>query len=195
MSSVAWYGNAWPRRVAGQSDRKSNMTVHVDGRLEDYLLVKSMKVRVRQRSRRSIPSLLNMSCQKCGATERLERHHPDHIGHPDRVEILCKHCHIKADAILNPRRGVSHLPYVCIDKTPVVLEYAVVAGVKTRVDLTQASILKFARRRLRLSYADAASRCGVSVRIYRTWENGDVRPRHRELFERAYQVAEREYFS
>lgn len=36
------------------------------------------------------------ACQECGATGKLQRHHPDY-SKPDQVEILCIPCHVKAD--------------------------------------------------------------------------------------------------
>lgn len=49
---------------------------------------------IRKRSQKLIPELER--CQECHATENLERHHPDYST-PDRVEILCQTCHVKAD--------------------------------------------------------------------------------------------------
>lgn len=36
------------------------------------------------------------ACQACGATGKLERHHPDYST-PKMVEVLCPPCHIAAD--------------------------------------------------------------------------------------------------
>jgi hypothetical protein len=38
------------------------------------------------------------ACAKCGATERLERHHPDHENAPNHVVILCRPCHTATDS-------------------------------------------------------------------------------------------------
>lgn len=50
----------------------------------------------RKRAQRALPSLQGMSCENCGATGALERHHPNY-SEPDRVEVLCHPCHVKAD--------------------------------------------------------------------------------------------------
>lgn len=49
---------------------------------------------MRKSAQRAIPIVT--ACQECGATENLQRHHPDY-SQPDRVEILCPPCHLKAD--------------------------------------------------------------------------------------------------
>lgn len=44
------------------------------------------------------------ACEACGATENLQRHHPNYQ-EPDRVEILCAPCHVKADLRDGTRRA------------------------------------------------------------------------------------------
>ncbi len=55
----------------------------------------------RKRSQRAMPTLAK--CQECGATGKLERHHPNYA-EPDRFEVLCPPCHIKADQRDGTRR-------------------------------------------------------------------------------------------
>jgi NMD protein affecting ribosome stability and mRNA decay len=50
----------------------------------------------RKRAQRAKPNLSGEKCQQCGATERLERHHPDY-SKPDLFVVLCDSCHIRAD--------------------------------------------------------------------------------------------------
>lgn len=50
---------------------------------------------VRKAAQRVV-SLVGKTCQKCGGTHRLQRHHPDY-SKPEEVEILCQPCHVKAD--------------------------------------------------------------------------------------------------
>jgi hypothetical protein len=49
---------------------------------------------IRRRAQRAIPT--PAACQDCGASEGLERHHPDYT-QPHRVEALCRPCHVRAD--------------------------------------------------------------------------------------------------
>lgn len=49
---------------------------------------------IRKRAQRKHPIL--EKCQDCGTPPPLERHHPDYSD-PERVEILCPPCHVKAD--------------------------------------------------------------------------------------------------
>lgn len=44
---------------------------------------------VRRKANKSIPATV---CEKCGTTERLQRHHPD-MSKPLDVIILCQTCH------------------------------------------------------------------------------------------------------
>jgi protein-arginine kinase activator protein McsA len=49
---------------------------------------------LRKQARKSTSAIA--ACQSCGATEALERHHPDY-SRPDIVEVLCPPCHVTAD--------------------------------------------------------------------------------------------------
>lgn len=53
----------------------------------------STKWMVRKRSQRRVPSLSGRSCEKCGSTKTLQRHHPDYS--KDIFIVLCRDCHIK----------------------------------------------------------------------------------------------------
>lgn len=53
-----------------------------------------MKNTIRKRARKATASV--ETCQACGATGPLERHHPNYET-PDVVEVLCAPCHVKAD--------------------------------------------------------------------------------------------------
>ena len=57
----------------------------------------------RKRAQRAIPNLKNMKCLMCATSKNLERHHPNYE-EPNRVEILCASCHIKADQRDGTRR-------------------------------------------------------------------------------------------
>ena len=48
----------------------------------------------RKRAQRAAPIL--KECQDCGATKKLQRHHPDY-NKPDLFKVLCGPCHAKAD--------------------------------------------------------------------------------------------------
>jgi len=52
------------------------------------------------RAQRAIP-LAGKSCERCGSTDRLERHHPQIDRSNPKVRILCKDCHIDC----HKRRG------------------------------------------------------------------------------------------
>ncbi len=43
------------------------------------------------------------TCQECGATGKVERHHPNYA-EPTRYQILCAPCHVKADLRDGTRR-------------------------------------------------------------------------------------------
>lgn len=49
---------------------------------------------IRARARSLVPLLT--ACESCGATEHLERHHPNY-DQPDRIEAFCRPCHRMAD--------------------------------------------------------------------------------------------------
>jgi hypothetical protein len=53
-----------------------------------------LKNTIRRRAQTAAPILT--ACQECGATDGLERHHPNYA-EPDRFEVLCVPCHVKAD--------------------------------------------------------------------------------------------------
>lgn len=63
----------------------------------------------RKRAQRSLPSLEGQTCGNCGATVRLERHHPDYSD-PDRFEVLCVTCHVAADQRNGHRRQKQPIP-------------------------------------------------------------------------------------
>jgi hypothetical protein len=56
---------------------------------------------IRKRAQRTEPD--PTMCQECGATGSLERHHPDYTD-PDRFEVLCQPCHVRADLRDGTRR-------------------------------------------------------------------------------------------
>ena len=61
----------------------------------DHAAPTESKQAARKRAQRLITAT---ECQECGATGvRLDRHHPNILGEPLRVEILCQPCHVKAD--------------------------------------------------------------------------------------------------
>lgn len=49
---------------------------------------------IRKRAQRAHPTMKR--CERCGATERLSRHHPDY-SKPEEIVVLCSTCHPKAD--------------------------------------------------------------------------------------------------
>ena len=57
----------------------------------------------RKRAQRATPNLSNETCLMCGTSKNLERHHPNYA-QPNRMEILCASCHVKADQRDGTRR-------------------------------------------------------------------------------------------
>jgi protein-arginine kinase activator protein McsA len=53
------------------------------------------KAAIRKRAQRAYPTL--PPCEKCGSTENVQRHHPDHA-QPLLVKFLCQQCHTSEDA-------------------------------------------------------------------------------------------------
>lgn len=56
---------------------------------------------IRKRAQKAEP--VPFHCEACGATENLERHHPNY-SKPDVFEVLCRPCHVKADQAAGYRR-------------------------------------------------------------------------------------------
>ncbi len=50
---------------------------------------------VRKAAQRAVP-LTGATCERCGAVDGLQRHHPDY-SQPTLVQILCQPCHVLAD--------------------------------------------------------------------------------------------------
>jgi hypothetical protein len=46
---------------------------------------------LRRRTQRRLPTLVGRECEKCGATEDLQRHHKDYT--ETNIRIVCKKCH------------------------------------------------------------------------------------------------------
>lgn len=63
------------------------------------------KPMVRKMAQRKV-SLAQKSCQNCGETGKLQRHHPNY-NEPLMVEILCQKCHVAADQRDGHRRKVA----------------------------------------------------------------------------------------
>ena len=53
-----------------------------------------LKNTIRRRAQTAAPTLT--ACQECGSTGRLQRHHPNYA-EPNRFQVLCLPCHVKAD--------------------------------------------------------------------------------------------------
>jgi hypothetical protein len=49
---------------------------------------------MRKAAQRAVPNA--ETCEMCGLTGQMQRHHPNYA-EPDRIEILCPPCHVKAD--------------------------------------------------------------------------------------------------
>lgn len=60
-----------------------------------------MKYQQRKAAQRAMPKMIR--CEKCGATESLQRHHPDY-SKPAEVKILCHTCHVIEDMKDGTRR-------------------------------------------------------------------------------------------
>jgi hypothetical protein len=66
-----------------------------------------LKNTIRRRAQKAAPN--PTCCQDCGATGPLERHHQNYQ-EPDRFEVLCQPCHVKADQRDGTRRRKQPIP-------------------------------------------------------------------------------------
>lgn len=57
---------------------------------------------IRKAAQRAV-SLEGAACERCGALDGLQRHHPDY-SQPTLVQILCQPCHVLADQRYGFRR-------------------------------------------------------------------------------------------
>lgn len=74
------------------------MTIEEKAAAYDEMIARE-KARARSKARATI-STDGATCEQCGSTERLERHHEDH-SKPLEVQILCRKCHQK----ITPKPG------------------------------------------------------------------------------------------
>lgn len=56
---------------------------------------------IRKQAQRAHPTMTG--CERCGSTNRLQRHHPDYT-QPTTIIVLCQTCHVKADMEDGSRR-------------------------------------------------------------------------------------------
>lgn len=138
----------------------------MDAQSQDQrILVKRQKYKVRQRANRAIPSLVGMTCEHCGGEDRLQRHHPSHIDEPDRVEILCHPCHIKADIAVGTKRGrIKGKKYGPNRKTLNKIIPDNATGLS--------AFLISWRKRLDFTQAKAGELLGMPLRTIQAWEAG-----------------------
>jgi hypothetical protein len=73
----------------------------------------------RKRAQRAHPTMT--SCERCGSTWRLQRHHKD-IQLAESVEILCQTCHIEADFQAGTRKR--RVPKTCVVCEAIFTEYS-----------------------------------------------------------------------
>lgn len=100
-------------------------------------------------------SLEGAACQECGATTKLQRHHPDYA-RPLDVEILCATCHSARHTEENRATRLKE---------------------ESVVDFMDASELKQRRKALGLSVPELAEKLGVTrISLYR-WEREGVKER------------------
>ena len=100
-------------------------------------------------------SLVGASCEQCGSTTRLHRHHPDY-SRPTDVQILCVLCHNVLHSKANRERRLAE---------------------ESLVDFMDAKELKQRRKALGFTVPALAEKLGVTrITLYR-WEREGVRER------------------
>jgi len=103
-------------------------------------LLKPSKRASRKRAQRAVTLI---SCELCGSTDSLQRHHPDIANQPDMVRVLCSQCHRVEDQAIGsqPKRKVKQC-LICQQEFLPIKRTTKVCGAECLAELGRRNALK-----------------------------------------------------